>query len=189
MAMRKGWDNLSAKQRRAYEVNGITRESYAAGVSLEAARRGRYVTPAGGGREAAQKRAQRAGRTPEQRAQVSERDKARRAARISERRKEFEELSKWSKYHSRSDATDFKQPGIINNPNRITNRDLERSSVIQYLKDYRAFITELEKGWRSPGTAGTGGSRQVIDGFIRKYKQSTVSDFSADRYLSRFQLA
>lgn len=43
--MRKGWENLSPKYRQRLERNGITRQSYDAGISLKAARS--HPTPTG----------------------------------------------------------------------------------------------------------------------------------------------
>lgn len=178
MALRKGWAELSAPQRRRYERAGITAESYAAGANLEAARRGVNVTPPGGGREAARLKAKRATLTPARKQQIREREKAQRQVRVSDRRALADDLRRWSDEHARTDATRFRPPGVRG---RVTNRDLERKEVIQYLRDYRDLSEELAKGWFGTRTR-TGGDADVIDNYFRKYAQA-LPDSSGERYL------
>ena len=184
MALRKGWSELSDPVRRRYERAGITADSYAAGVNLEAARRGVNVTPAGGGREAAILKSKRAAQTPERKAQVRERERIQRARRVEDRRAQARRLVAWSVEHSRSPATQFHPPGLA--PDRVPSaRDLQRKAIIEYLNDYDRFTRELSAGWFGTRRGSAGGDATIIEDYMRKHRPAKPEP-SFDRYIAAF---
>jgi hypothetical protein len=185
MALRKGWDALSAPQRRRYERAGITEATYNAGVNLEAARRGVNVTKAPG-REAAILKQKRAAEAPARKTERLEREKQQRAARTEQRRQQWQRLKAWSDEHGKTEATNINTPGIL--VGRPTNRQLQSKQVIEYLNAYDAYTGELTKGMYGVRQGSAGGDPAIINGFLARYKQGTTKDGSADKYLGRFYL-